>query len=134
MPPTLATIIAVFVGGIVGSSARLSIEFAMESVLGDGWPYGILTANMVGSFAMGWVIGKGFDRTPAWLRTGLTAGVLGSFTTLSALSLDVAAPVLKDGLVGLAVIAPYAIGSVIVGLMLGLWGLRLGLGRRGDSR
>lgn len=132
MPPFLAALFAVFVGGIVGSSARLAIEFGAVSVLGDSWPYGVLIVNVTGSFFIGWAVGHGLDRFPDWARTGVTAGVLGSFTTLSALSLDIAAPTLQDGIVGLAVIAPYAIGSVVVGLIAALWGLRLGQSRRGE--
>lgn len=134
VPVTLATLFAVFVGGVVGSSARLAVEFALESVSTDGWPYGILVANLVGSFAMGWAVGVGFARIPAWARTGLTTGVLGSFTTLSAISLDLAAPVLQHGVAGLAVVAPYAIGSIFGGLLVALWGLRLGTAVRGDGR
>lgn len=131
--PTLKAFIAVFVGGLVGSAARLAVDVTVTSFVWDLWPFGIIVVNLIGSFLMGYVVGHGFRTWPSWLRLGATTGVLGSFTTLSAISLDVAVPIVQDGIAGIAVMAPYAIGSIILGVVAAVWGLRLGQSRGGDS-
>lgn len=129
---SLRAFLAVFVGGLAGSSARFAIDLAVTGIAGDWWPYGILVINLTGSFAMGFVVGHGFGAWPAWLRMGVTTGLLGSYTTLSAISLDVAVPIIRHGLAGLTVMAPYAIGSIVLGVVAAVWGLRLG-GRRREA-
>lgn len=130
MPETLKAFIAVFVGGLAGSATRLLLDIAVTSVAGEWWPFGILLINLTGSFAMGYIVGHGFGRWHAWARMGVTTGFLGSYTTLSAISLDVAVPIIRHGVAGLTVMAPYAIGSIILGVVASVWGLRLGGLRR----
>ncbi|MEM9107260.1 MAG: CrcB family protein, partial [Pseudomonadota bacterium] len=60
--------------------------------LGAHFPWGTLTANVLGSFAMGVFVEllvRRFDVSPE-VRLLVTTGILGSFTTFSAFSLDVA--------------------------------------------
>ena len=131
MPPILRAFVAVFAGGLAGSAARLAIDFTISFISGDSWPFGILFVNLTGSFAMGFVVGHGFGSWPAWLRLGVTTGFLGSYTTLSAVSLSVVATAITGGLAGVAGVALYAIGSIVLGLAAAVWGLRLG-GRRSE--
>jgi CrcB protein len=134
VPPKLKALVAVFIGGLVGSAARFGIDLTVTSVVGDEWyPYGILIINMTGSFLMGLLVGHGLSSWPVWLQTGATVGVLGSFTTLSAISLDVAVPIVGHGVMGFAVMAPYAIGSVVLGVVSAVWGLRVGKSLRGAA-
>ncbi|MEY4396263.1 MAG: hypothetical protein RLZZ40_19 [Actinomycetota bacterium] len=126
MPETLKAFIAVFIGGIAGSATRLFVDLGVTHFVGDWWPYGILAINLTGSFAMGFIVGHGFGRWHAWARMGVTTGFLGSYTTLSAISLDVAVPVIRHGVSGLSLMLPYAIGSIILGVVAAVWGLRLG--------
>jgi CrcB protein len=61
-------------------------------VLGDGFPWGTLTVNVVGCFAMGVLVEL---MALAWLpsaemRAFLTVGILGALTTFSTFSLDIA--------------------------------------------
>ena len=130
MPDSLKAVFAVFVGGLLGSAARFAVDFSVTTIVGEWWPYGILLINLSGSAAMGYIVGHGFGRIPAWARLGITTGFLGSFTTLSAISLDVAVPVIRHGGAGLALMAPYAVGSIILGVVCAVWGLRLGTRRR----
>lgn len=86
MPPLLL----VMLGGAVGSGARYLVGRAALTALGPAWPWGTLTVNIVGGFAMGLVTGMlarhgtGGD---TW-RLLLAVGVLGGFTTFSAFSLE----------------------------------------------
>lgn len=116
-------IFAIAVGGAIGAVGRHVVGAQMLRLLGSGFPWGTLTVNVVGSFAMGalvelmalrWNVG-------AELRAFLTVGILGAFTTFSTFSLDVA--VLGErGEFFLA--AVYMVASVVlsvVGLFAGLW-------------
>jgi len=60
------------------------------------------------------------------MRLGVTTGFLGAFTTLSAISLDVAVPFIRHGVGPLIVMGSYAVGSIIMGLVCAIAGLRLG--------
>ena len=133
MPLSASALLAVFAGGVLGSAARFAVELGVTGLVGDSWPYGVLAVNLVGSFLMGFIVGQGFPRWPGWVRVGATTGFLGSFTTLSAISLDVAVPILRNGVSGFALMAPYAIGSIVVGVVVAWWGLRLGLSRAGEA-
>lgn len=77
-------------GGALGAAARFWLGGALLRQFGDGLPWGTLAANLIGSFAAGflavWLEGRG----PAALywRAFLIVGVLGALTTWSALMLE----------------------------------------------
>jgi CrcB protein len=77
--------LAVFVGGLVGTGLRLALDTALPHA-DDGFPWSTLLANLVGTFALGWLAGGLWTRpsTPSWLKAGIGSGLIGSFTTLSA--------------------------------------------------
>jgi fluoride exporter len=81
----------VALGGALGSIARLGLSQAIYRVLGDGFPYGILAVNVLGSFVIGLVTALFMRRTDnnQALQFFMTTGFLGGFTTFSAFSLDV---------------------------------------------
>lgn len=85
-------ILYVALGGAIGASLRHLINLATLRMLGPHFPWGTLTANVVGSFAMGMFVEllvRRFDVSPE-VRLLVTTGILSSFTTFSAFSLDVA--------------------------------------------
>lgn len=131
MHDSLKALLAVFVGGLAGSATRFLIDLSVTTVAGEWWPYGILVINLTGSFLMGYFVGHGLSSRPAWARMGLTTGFLGSYTTLSAISLDVAVPMIRHGFSGFLVMAPYAVGSIVLGVVVAVWGLRVGQRSRG---
>ena len=100
-------VIAIALGGAVGAVARHYVGAQMLRLLGDGFPWGTLTVNVVGSFAMGalveimalrWNVGPE-------LRAFMTVGILGAFTTFSTFSLDFAV-LTERGALGLAQFTP----------------------------
>lgn len=120
MIPTLL----VFLGAGLGGALRHGVNIACARAFGLGFPWGTLTVNVVGSFAMGALAAWfAFRAGPGWsqhLRLFLTTGILGGFTTFSAFSLD-AVLLWERGALGLA--AAYVAGSVILsigGVVLGL--------------
>ena len=129
VPAHLKPLLAVFVGGVIGSAARIGLTLVAGRIDDYWWPYPTLLINLVGSFALGYLVGHGTSSVPAWLRLGVTTGFLGAFTTLSAISLDVAVPIVRHGLGPLLVFGSYAIGSIVMGLVCAIAGLRLGARR-----
>lgn len=133
MHTSVKSVLAVFIGGLAGSAARIGITLVAGQIDDYWWPYPTLLVNLVGSFVLGFLIGHGMNPVPAWLRLGVTTGFLGAFTTLSAISLDVAVPIVRHGVGPLIVMGSYAIGSIILGLVSAIVGLRLGARRSGVS-
>ncbi len=83
--------LAVAAGGAIGASARYLLVGGLDHWLGTGFPMGTLAVNALGSFLIGVLIEvTALVWSPApELRALLAVGVLGSFTTVSAFSLDV---------------------------------------------
>jgi CrcB protein len=80
-------VLLVALGGALGSVARYGVGFAAARWFGLAFPWGTLTVNIVGGFAMGMLaarIGPGQED----LRLLLGVGILGGFTTFSAFSLE----------------------------------------------
>jgi CrcB protein len=126
---SLKSVLAVFVGGMVGSTARIGISLVAGQIDDYWWPYPTLVINLTGSFALGYLVSRGMPSLPVWMRLGVTTGFLGAFTTLSAISLDVAMPIVRHGVGPLVIMGSYAVGSIILGLVCAIAGLRLGARR-----
>lgn len=116
--------IAVALGGALGALARYLLVGQFEHWLGGGFPYGTLTANVLGSFLMGVLIelmALLWSPSPE-LRALLTVGLLGSFTTFSGLSIETLL-LFEAGSPGLAVL--YVLASVLLSLIGIFAGMRL---------
>ena len=116
--------LAVAVGGLIGTGLRLACDLAFPHTDGE-LPVETLLVNLAGAFALGWLVGGLWTRptTPMWLRAGLGSGVLGSFTTLSAVMAALLV-LTREGEAGLAGL--YLGVSVVGGLALAAAGLRIG--------
>jgi len=83
-------LLLVALGGALGAVGRFWLGGVLLRQLGNGFPWGTLAVNLIGSFAAGfiavWLEGRG----PAALywRAFLIVGVLGALTTYSALMLE----------------------------------------------
>ncbi len=121
--------LAVAAGGAIGASARYLLVGGLGLWFGAGFPVGTLAVNALGSFMMGVLIEvTALVWSPApELRAFLVVGVLGSFTTVSAFSLDVLV-LFERGVSGLAGL--YLAASVtlsLAGIYAGMRLLRLAL-------
>jgi CrcB protein len=119
-------LLAIAIGGGLGSLARHYLSTAIYAATGSAFPWGILTVNVIGGFAMGLIVELSalkLDLGPEW-RAFFTTGILGGFTTFSAFSLD-SALLIERG--EWAAAGSYMVGSVVLSvaaLFLGLWLVR----------
>ncbi|KPF41762.1 fluoride efflux transporter CrcB [Rhizobium sp. AAP43] len=118
-------VLLVAFGGALGSVCRYLTGLAMTRLLGPAFPWGTLTVNVVGSFAIGFLaelFARKFDASME-LRLLLIVGFLGGFTTFSSFSLDTLALVERGAaLQGMAYIA----GSLLLSFAAVFSGLSLG--------
>ena len=83
------TWVFVMLGGAAGTGLRYGLSSALQTT-GEGFPYGTLTANVLGCFCIGAItaaLNHGLA-LPEAVRLGLTVGVLGGFTTFSSFGLE----------------------------------------------
>jgi fluoride exporter len=119
-----ATMLAIFVGGAVGTIARYLFE-VHHPVGQGGFPWVTLTINLSGSLAIGFLVPLTDHVAPRapMVRPLLIVGVLGGWTTYSTLAVE-ATLLAKDGDVarGLAYLAATVVGGlglVVLGHTLG---------------
>ena len=86
----LRLILAVALGGAIGSVARYLVGIGSGKLFGLDFPWGTLIINIAGSFLIG-VLVESFALKwdlPQAVRVFLTIGICGGFTTFSTFSLD----------------------------------------------
>ncbi len=114
----------VMAGGALGAALRFIIGDAMLRQFGNGFPWGTLTVNLVGAFAVGYVV--------VWLQTRGSAalywrafaivGIIGGLTTFSSMMLEAVLLVRN----GRGWVMPTYLGiSLVAGFALVLLGARL---------
>ena len=118
---------AIAAGGATGALARHFMAAAVARTFGHGFPYGTLSVNVLGSFLMGVLI-TGFAlkfEVSQELRGFLVVGLLGSYTTFSTFSLEVALLIERGSWQGAGV---YILSSILIGvagLFIGMWAGRV---------
>jgi CrcB protein len=119
------TILAVALGGALGSVARYLVMLAVNARLGAQFPYAILGINVAGSFAAGLLSALLIEKLGvgnAW-RGLVLVGFLGGFTTFSAFSVETMR-LLETG--ALAAALANIVASVVLCLLACAAGLWLG--------
>lgn len=77
------------VGGALGAVSRFAVTEIMQYFFGAGFPWGTLTVNLVGAFAIGVLFHLIPDQhIPVGIKYMLTIGFLGAFTTFSTFSME----------------------------------------------
>lgn len=84
---TVAELVALGVGGGLGAGARYLLDGAIMRGRKDAFPLGILVVNVLGSLLLGILTALSSVIDPLWLTVG-GVGVLGGFTTFSAVSVE----------------------------------------------
>ncbi|WP_375450434.1 fluoride efflux transporter CrcB [uncultured Devosia sp.] len=83
--------VLVGVGGGIGAMARYGFSLLVGKLWLASFPLATLLINVIGSLAMGLLVGWLAKAMPNWAAEGrlfLAVGVLGGFTTFSSFSLD----------------------------------------------
>ncbi|MGE9269583.1 MAG: fluoride efflux transporter CrcB [Verrucomicrobiales bacterium] len=123
MPPALL----IFLGGGLGAVSRWGLSSLITQFAGKTpfhrFPWGILTCNLIGCFAIGLVFGATASRShPSWLHPLLVTGFLGGFTTFSTFGNDTR-QMLSEGFHGSAL--AHVLVSTLGGIALVIFGFRL---------
>jgi CrcB protein len=111
----MPTALGIAAAGALGAVARYGLEGWVSRRVPGAFPWGTFVVNVSGSFVLGLVFTLLTDRMAVdpWLRSALTIGFLGAYTTFSTLSLE-SYRLLSDGALGLAL--ANMLGSLAAGL------------------
>ncbi len=84
----LPTVLAIGVGATIGASMRYYLTQFMNATFGPAFPYGTLSANILGSFLAGILVVVILEKAALHeaYRLMLLIGLTGSLTTMSTLS------------------------------------------------
>ncbi len=118
-PSFLISSLLVVLGGGIGAWLR----FVAGRLIGQAsFPYATLAVNIIGSMAMGllmgWLARQGGDNN-GW-RLLLGVGLLGGFTTFSAFSLEIVTLAQRGAVGAAAAYAALSLAGGIIGLIAGL--------------
>ncbi len=123
-PPlvNLSLIPWVALGGALGATARFVLGSLLLRLTGPAFPWGTLSVNVLGSFAMGlaavlFVQSMGEGAGP---RAFAMVGVLGGFTTFSAFSLDVFILVERGNVTAAGLYVGLSVATSILALVAGV--------------
>jgi len=117
-------VLAVAVGGAIGSVARYLVAIGSGKIFGLNFPWGILIINVTGSFLIGVFVGLFATKwdLPQSVRIFLTVGICGGYTTFSTFSLD-SYYLMERGQLPAAL--AYMVGSVVLSICALVGGLYL---------
>ena len=123
----MLAVVAVLIGGALGTAARAGLDLWIHHS-DHQFPLDTLLINVVGSIVLGFLVARVWPVAPNWVRAGVGPGLLGGFTTFSAVMASMVT-LAAGGQVVLALL------YIVATLVLGLGGAALGLilGRRRDA-
>lgn len=120
----MQTWIAIAVGGAAGAVSRWLMATGVQRWLGRDFhfPWGTLSVNVLGSFAMGLLVllfVERFDPGPA-LRLGILVGFLGAFTTFSTFAVETVSLVQNDAPLRASVYVLASVGACVTAALAGM--------------
>lgn len=120
-------LVAVALGGALGSMARYLVSVLVGRWLGTAFPWNTLAVNLAGALAMGVLAELAVH---AWqpsstLRAFLIVGLLGGFTTFSTFSLDAAQLMERGDMAAAAVYMLVSAGGSVAALFGGIQLVRM---------
>ena len=128
-----SSIAVVFLGGAVGTGLREALSLAFPPL--NGVPWAIFGINIVGAFLLGLLLESLARRGPDVGQRRLTrlllgTGVMGGFTTYSALAADTAS-LIGSGRSTMAL--AYGIATVVIGALATWAGIAAGVSLSGST-
>ena len=120
----MRTAVGISIAGAAGALARYGLE-GLVSRRATAFPWGTFVVNVTGAFLLGLLFTLLTERlvVAPWLRSSITIGFLGAYTTFSTLTLETFR-LFEDGSYFAA--ALNILGSVVVGLVAVFAGVVLG--------
>lgn len=123
--PSLIQILAVAVGGSVGSLGRFFVGHFFVQWFGASFPWGTLFVNVVGSTFLGWFLTFALQRPGAIdpsVRLLFATGLAGGFTTFSSLAFETIALYqqgdLKAACLNLGLNLAVGFGGTVLGILI----------------
>lgn len=115
-------ILALGIGGFIGSNLRYFITLKAHALFGNNFPYGTFAVNMLGCFILGFLAVFGSDVINLSTNTKLLlgTGMMGALTTFSTFSYETFS-LMKQSNLKLAFI------SIALNLFIGLLAVWMGL-------
>ena len=112
----MRTIVAIGIAGALGALARYGIGGLIVGRSVRAFPWETFVVNVTGSFVLGFAFTVMTEQltSGAWLRTAVTVGFVGAYTTFSTLAFETYR-LIEDGAVALA--AANVFGSAAAGLV-----------------
>lgn len=109
-------IIAVFIGGGVGSLLRYGISVGSKKMLDSDFPSGTLISNLLACAILALLVGVFADKlTSTWMKLMLVTGFCGGFSTFSTFGLETF-ELFKGGHTGMAI--ANILVSVVAGIII----------------
>ncbi|MFV2038865.1 MAG: CrcB family protein [Acidimicrobiales bacterium] len=115
------TAAAVALGGVAGAGLRWGLLEAIDT--GAGWPWATFLANILGSVALGLLVGRFRSLLHTGVLVGATTGFCGALTTFSAFAVELAAFMRSDRW---TLLIAYLVLSVLAGGLSFLFGRGVG--------
>ncbi|MBE0417202.1 MAG: CrcB family protein [Coriobacteriia bacterium] len=108
-------------GGAIGAVARHSVGRLVGPSAEGGIPWHTLIVNLTGAFALGLLlVFASRHGWPGWWRPLLGVGLLGGYTTFSALSLETAELLLRGSMIAAAAYMGLSVGAAVCGALAGI--------------
>jgi CrcB protein len=116
-------LIAVALGGSLGSVLRFLVSTGTYQWLGRGFPYGTLAVNVIGSFLIGLLAEALILQRIAFAleyRAGILVGIMGGFTTFSSFSLETIYLIEQGSFTKAALNVSISLAACLLAVWLGL--------------
>ena len=117
------TLLWVALGGAFGAMARFLLSQMMFQWANKPFPYGTLSVNLIGSFAIGvayvWLSGTAWSGNQG--RLLVMVGFLGAFTTFSTFSLESLTLLQQSRLAEFFTYMALSVGGCLIATATGMW-------------
>lgn len=117
------TLVWVAIGGALGAVSRYLLSNLVFQWINKPFPYGTLSVNLIGSFAIGvvyvWLIENSWSGNQG--RLLLMVGFLGAFTTFSTFSLESLTLLQQSRLAEFFTYMALSVGGCLLATAAGMW-------------
>jgi len=120
-------ILSIAIGGAIGASSRYIISSSIQNLSSNTFPYGMLVCNILGSIILG-LLYDSLTKADIFtdnIKAFIQIGILGSFTTFSAFSLEAFLMFEKADYASAIIFILLSVLLSISGLVLGVNMIRL---------